>query len=617
MVGASKGFRATVANMSMARQYAPALAMVLASTLALGCTGTTASSPSRPPSSGLLDPAALGPTCAPARAHGDAPAIDDFEATAGRILGHDGRAGWWFSYDDGTGGQLVRERVALDGSQGPGHVLHAVASGFTQWGAGFGANLHPATTPRNGCPYDASAYSGIRLRARGHGRVRLTLVDRASTPVAQGGTCTQAGDGCFDRAGVWLDLGERWKTYSYPFCGFFPEGWGGSSAGVDPTQLFGFQLRIRAHEKVEIWLDDLAFYRSQAGTAEPRCGRPCPLDEIPSSATIAPARSTVALTNELRLYTFEQPTHSCGMLWRRYLCFVPNRLGPRSAAPVLMMLHGSGSNAESARTLQTRRRFEALAARDGFIVVYGNAAPGPDTRPDPAFPNSGAWRLGSGGGEQVDDVDYLERVLDDLAARGVIAGGNPVLLAGISNGGGMVLEAARRMPDRLTGIAAVMPYVGQQPGRVPDLAHAKLQRVLFAYSKGDPGLPDGYHETLATLAAHWAAAMGVPAAVIGAPQTTALPDLVTEGDEYRGHSPAALATRHSRATRMDMPAPNGDHEVRVLVMDHAGHFWPNPTPDTEEWILDRWGFRNQDFDAADLIWEYLRGALAPRQGRTP
>ena len=69
----------------------------------------------------------------------------------------------------------------------------------------------------------------------------------------------------------------------------------------------------------------------------------------------------------------------------------------------------------------------------------------------------------------------------------------------------------------------------------------------------------------------------------------------------------------SRATRVDLPAPDGEREVRVLVMDRAGHFWPNPTPDTEAWILDRWGFRNQDFDAADVIWEYLRGALASPQ----
>lgn len=586
------------------------LALALVSALGPGCTAATVSAPS---SSEIREPAPAEDLCYPARAQGDAPAIDDFETASGRLRPAEGRGGWWFGYDDGTGGRLVRERVAPDGGKEQGHVLHVAASGFAKWGAGVGANLHPASTPTAGCPYDARAYAGIRLRARGQGRVRLALADRAGTPAAQGGACTRAGDGCFDRPGVLIDLRPEWRTYAFPFCAFFPEGWGGRAEGVDPAQLVGLHVRMRAHEQVEMWLDDLAFYRGGAGEAAPRCGRPCPLEEIPRSATIGPARSSAPLSDELRLYTFEQPTRSCGALVRRYLCFVPRALGPRAAAPVLIMLHGSGSNAESARTLQTRERFEALAARDGFIVVYGNAAPGADTRADPGFPNTGAWRLRTDGGEQVDDVDYLERVLSDLAARGVIQGRNPVLLAGISIGGGLALAAAMRMPDRFAGIAAINPFVGYEPGRVPDLARATLRRVLLAYSMGDPGLPDGYHSTLTALTTQWATAMGVPPAVLGAPRRTPLPDLLQEGDGYRGHGPAALATRLSRATRVDLPAPDGEHGLRVLVMDRAGHFWPNPTPDTEAWILDRWGFRNQDFDAADTIWEYLRGALASPQ----
>ena len=128
---------------------------------------------------------------------------------------------------------------------------------------------------------------------------------------------------------------------------------------------------------------------------------------------------------------------------------------------------------------------------------------------------------------------------------------------------------------------------------------------------GDPGLPAGYHELLARLTTRWASAMGVPEGTIASSPKTALPDLVLEGDGYRGHSPAALSTRHSRASQVDMPALDGAHQVRVLVMDHAGHFWPSPTPDTEAWIFDRWGFRNQDFDAADVIWAFLRSALGP------
>jgi poly(3-hydroxybutyrate) depolymerase len=577
------------------------LALALAVSPAAGCRKPLASSP------------APGPAiCSAIRATGNAPLVDDFEKDPGRILAEEGRGGWWFSYDDGTGGRLLREEVEVSGNR----ALHVVASGFTRWGAGFGASLHPATTARTGCPYDASAHSGIRFRARGRGRLRIMLADATSTPAAGGGTCTRPGDRCHDRPGVWVDLEQEWKTHQYPFCTLVPEGWGGSVEGVDPSRLFAFHFRIGARENVEVWLDDLGFYRAAPGTPEPRCGVPCPLDAAPRSARIEPRFSTAPLTRELSLHTFEQVTKSCGPLVRRYLSYVPNGLGSRCSAPVLLMLHGSGANAESARTFMTHDRFDALAARDGFIVVYGNAAPSARTSPDPGFPNTGTWRQGFLDDGQVDDVDYLERVLADLEARGVIRGDNPVLLAGHSNGGGMVLEAARRIPHRLRGIAAVMPYDGEEPKPVPDLSATKLRRVLFVYTLQDPGMADRYHETLAPLPAAWAAAMGVPQSLIASPRRTPLPNAVVEGESYRGSSGAVLATRNSQVNQVDMGAPGSDGQVRVLILDHAGHFWPNPTQDTEDWALDRWGLRNQDFDAADMVWEYLRGGLpAPAPAR--
>ena len=170
----------------------------------------------------------------------------------------------------------------------------------------------------------------------------------------------------------------------------------------------------------------------------------------------------------------------------------------------------------------------------------------------------------------------------------------------------MALEAARRVPRRLSGVAALMPYDGNPPEPVPDLTGTRLERVLIAYTHGDPAMPDRYHETMALQPARWAAAMGLSAAAIAAPQRTVLPDRFVEGEGYRGASAVALATRDSHVTQLDLLGPDGTHRVRVLVMDHAGHFWPNPTQFTEEWVLTQYGFRNQDFDAADAVWEFLR-----------
>lgn len=152
----------------------------------------------------------------------------------------------------------------------------------------------------------------------------------------------------------------------------------------------------------------------------------------------------------------------------------------------------------------------------------------------------------------------------------------------------------------------MMPYAGEQLKRLPDFAQSNLKRVLIAYAIDDPGMTEGYHETLAALPALWARAIGIPRDAIAAPRMTLLPDVVVEGDGYQGGNAVPLATRNSRVTQSDMVAPDGERRVRILVLDHAGHFWPNPVQDTEDWALNRWGFRNQDFDAADMVWEYLR-----------
>jgi poly(3-hydroxybutyrate) depolymerase len=271
------------------------------------------------------------------------------------------------------------------------------------------------------------------------------------------------------------------------------------------------------------------------------------------------------------------------------------------------MLHGIGANAESARTFHAHNRFDALAERDQVIVVYGNAAPGSHTSPNPAFPNTGGWHQAIFDDGQVDDVEYLMKVIADLSARDVINGKNPVFLTGISNGGGMVLEAVRRMPDYFQGIAVFMPYDGEQPKPVPK---TRIKRLLFAYAIDDPGMSDGYHEILAKQPALWAAAMGLPAAVILAPKQRALPDIVAEGASYHGDNKVALATRSSHVTEQDLIGPDGVTQVRVLVLEHAGHFWPNPIQDTQAWALNRWGLRNQDFDAADMAWEFLKPAAS-------
>lgn len=548
-----------------------------------------------------------GSGCQPIRATGSSPVIDDFETDSARTLFDDGRGGWWFQYDDGTGGKLVREEIRDDS-----RVLHLTASGFTDWGAGFGATLVPVTTRTRVCGYDASIHSGIRFRARGRGRMRLVLLSLDNVPQVNGGHCARDEHDCYDGPGVSVPLSEQWQTYELPFCTLIPEGWGGNHAGLNSAELTSIQFRIDAWQDFEFWMDDLAFSTVGPQVSQAACAQPCPLDAVPKGAKVDPSLTTAKLTDELTLHTFQQPTKRCGALPRRYLSFVPKRLGQAASVPVVMVLHGSSANAESMQQYMTRGRFDELATRDGFIVIYGNAAPGAHTDPSPNMPNTGVWRQGELDDGDVDDVAYLLTVLDDLKTRGVISGKNPVYLTGLSNGGGMVLKAARQAPERFRGIAPVMAYDGAKPAPLPDLRGKGLSRVCFIYGMNDPGLPKGYASILGNSAHQWAEALGLSGMQIDHPQRTELPDRVREGDGYTGDSLVARSTSNSRATEYDIVDRASDIRVRTIVLDHAGHFWPNPGGETASWAINRWGFRNQDFDAADAVWGFFSSEDAPK-----
>lgn len=107
---------------------------------------------------------------------------------------------------------------------------------------------------------------------------------------------------------------------------------------------------------------------------------------------------------------------------------------------------------------------------------------GANSRPRQLWPHLPPRRGSRRNHRKVDDVDYLLRVLADLEARGVTKGDNPVYLAGLSNGGGMILEAAKRAPERFAGIAPFMAFDGYDPSPVPDLGGSGLTKVFFAYS---------------------------------------------------------------------------------------------------------------------------------------
>ena len=63
---------------------------------------------------------------------------------------------------------------------------------------------------------------------------------------------------------------------------------------------------------------------------------------------------------------------------RRALIYAPARLVPRPV-PVVLVFPGYSTSSEAIAFYDTHTRFETLADRNGFVVVYGNGLPNPPT----------------------------------------------------------------------------------------------------------------------------------------------------------------------------------------------------------------------------------------------
>lgn len=129
---------------------------------------------------------------------------------------------------------------------------------------------------------------------------------------------------------------------------------------------------------------------------------------------------------------------------RSYVLYVPQRLAERPA--LLVVLHSSQSNGERMRR-DSGYRFDALADRDGFLVLYPDGFEGHwnDCRKAASY---SARQL------NIDDVGFLSTMIERLKReRGVAP--DRVFVTGYSNGGQMALRMAAEAPDAVDGVAAV------------------------------------------------------------------------------------------------------------------------------------------------------------------
>jgi polyhydroxybutyrate depolymerase len=276
------------------------------------------------------------------------------------------------------------------------------------------------------------------------------------------------------------------------------------------------------------------------------------------------------------------------------------------ASPVILAFHGGGGNAAGGRSTTCRDGdpddgdasdcLDGLGQREGFLTVY------PEGTSARLLPNRRTWNAGGGVGdfqcvsgracaEGVDDIAYVEAVLDDLD-RWTAVDSQRVFATGLSNGGAMTYRVGRELSARIAAIAPVAS--GDQLGVATSASPPERPvPVLHLHGTDDPcwsfdGGPaaclqdDGKRkvsvaETMALIRSE----RGCSAEVA----SEALPDVADDGttshiDRFQGCSA----------------------DVELVTIDGGGHTWPSGQPYLSERVIGR---VSQDFSANERMWQFF------------
>jgi polyhydroxybutyrate depolymerase len=258
--------------------------------------------------------------------------------------------------------------------------------------------------------------------------------------------------------------------------------------------------------------------------------------------------------------------------------------------PLVIALHGRGGKGKS-MILLTRRGFNKLAEKDGFIVVYPNGIGKNwnDGRMDEEA-NDRAHR------ENVDDVGFISALIDAMINDYNI---DPlrVYVTGISNGAIMSYRLACELSQKITAIA---PVDGNIPLMLSDeCSPSGPVSVLAINNVNDPLVPyDGgeiyghFHRVKLGEVLSADESVGFWVKRNGCSVT---PVVVEEPDRYPRDG--------TRVTSKQYLNGNNGTEVILYTVEGGGHTWPGGIQYLPKWII---GKTSKEMNATEVIWAFFK-----------
>lgn len=273
-----------------------------------------------------------------------------------------------------------------------------------------------------------------------------------------------------------------------------------------------------------------------------------------------------------------------GGLQREYILYVPASYTAATPAPLVLNFHGYTSNAGQQMLYGN---FTTIADTAGFLLVH------PEGTQD--FNGNTHWNVGWGA-STVDDVDFVDKLIDSLAAAYSVDQ-TRIYSTGMSNGGFMSYQLACQLSARIAAIASVTGSMTFGSSASCNPLHP--MPVMEIHGTGDPTVAyngSSFSDGIPDVMNFWANFNNcdTPPTVTNVPDTAPLDGSTVEHHVY----------------------PNGDAGVvnEHFKVINGGHTWPGA-------IITLPG-TNYDINASAEIWRFfsqydINGVISATEAPAP
>lgn len=246
---------------------------------------------------------------------------------------------------------------------------------------------------------------------------------------------------------------------------------------------------------------------------------------------------------------------------RSYILHVPPGYDGAAALPLVLNLHGAGSNKEQQAFYSG---FPQKADRERFILLTPDGAGTPRQ-----------WNfLGLASG--ADDLGFLRAILDRSEAS-LCIDTSRVYATGISSGGAMSISLGCSLPERITAVAPVAALY-----LPPGCATTRPIPLIEFHGTDDPIVPF-----------HGGKVGGIPS-----PDVEQAAAAWAKGDGCDANDRVSQVSEHVKLEAYG--GCRGGVTVELYVVDGGGHTWPGARADVT--LL---GATTHEISGTDLIWQFF------------